>query len=110
MRNVSYRHTLCATINKVFAMRINKKNIIMKKLIWITTIIISFFFIRIECSAQKLQPNELKADLDTLVSMIETVHPEPYHYISKNAFYRKVNKMKEGINQPMTDYQFYLKV
>jgi len=82
----------------------------MKKLIWISTIIISLFFIHVECSAQKFQPKELKADLDTLVSMIETVHPEPYHYISKSEFYRKVNKMKEGINQPLTDYQFYLRV
>ena len=82
----------------------------MKKLIWITTIIISLFFIRVECSAQKFQPKELKADLDTLVSMIETVHPEPYHYISKSEFYRKVNKIKENLNQPLSDYQFYLRV
>ncbi len=68
------------------------------------------FIISINNYAQVFQPEELKADVDSLMYYIKTVHPEPFTYISKTEFEQKVNEIKESIKEPTTESTFYLKV
>ncbi len=70
---------------------------------------INFFFFN-NNYAQVFQPEELKADVDSLMYYINTVHPEPYTYISKTEFEQKINELKIAIKDPITDAEFFLKV
>ncbi len=44
-----------------------------------------------------MTPEQWESDLRELVTRIETVHPDPYHHISKKEFYKRVEKISDGI-------------
>lgn len=72
----------------------------------------AFYFILLNYSAnaQVFQPKELKSELDTLLKIVDKVHPDPYNYVSKEDFRIQLYKLRDSIVKPMSDYQFYLKV
>ena len=43
---------------------------------------------------ERLQPTQWEEDLEDLVDLIEEIHPDPFHSISKTSFLQKVNAAK----------------
>lgn len=50
---------------------------------------------------------QLRNDIDTLVSNIEEIHINPYYKYPKEKFYTDIQKIKESMTQPMTQSEFF---
>ena len=55
-------------------------------------------------------PEELKADLNYLIQMIEDVHPEPYIYTPESIIYEEKDRIEAELNTGMSRINFFLKV
>lgn len=59
-------------------------------------------------SQKKYTPQEMKADVDSLVRYIEETHPNPYYRYSKQKFQKDILSLKKGFSDPMSEIDFYL--
>jgi hypothetical protein len=75
------------------AKKIKKTN--MYKLYYLTVLI--FITLTVSGQTHKFSRNELKTDLDSLISFIEQVHPNPYANVSKKEIYRDIARSKKII-------------
>lgn len=53
---------------------------------------------------------ELKSDVDYVQHKLEKLHPDLYHYISKNDLNRKFDSLRAALTIPMTSNDFYFKI
>ncbi len=84
----------------------------MKKLFVTTflTVAIAVLGLQAAVAQQRFSRAALVADLDTLVSTIEEVHPDPYTVVKKKQFYKEVARVKAGLRDSMTRSEFYLEI
>jgi len=77
----------------------------MKKLLFI----LLFLLFTVYSSGQKTKfsKTELIMDLDSLVSFIEQVHPNPYANISKKRIYKDVERAKKSMPDSLSLVQYY---
>lgn len=62
-------------------------------------------------NAQPLySPEQLKADIDTMVRYLEDTHINPYYRYGKALFYKDVEQVKDQLRQPLDVTSFYLRV
>jgi hypothetical protein len=81
----------------------------MKRLIFIP--FFSIIIIAISCNQNnRITEQQLKNDLDTLVSILEDVHINPYYKYPRQLFYTAIDSIKRGIHKPLTDKEFFLKL
>ncbi|AXY75490.1 hypothetical protein D3H65_16545 [Paraflavitalea soli] len=59
-------------------------------------------------STQTFTPREMREDIDTLISFIETAHPNPYYRYPKTQFYKEAAAIKNKLNKPLDLIDFYL--
>jgi len=76
----------------------------MKKQILFVFLLITFSLIGQET---KFTKQELKVDLDSLVSYIEQVHINPYTCISKEKFYRNIELCKKNLSDSTSIIKYY---
>jgi C-terminal processing protease CtpA/Prc len=50
----------------------------------------------------KISPDLLRADMDLFVRTIEEIGVDPYINLSKDAFYKEIKILKDGIDRPLT--------
>lgn len=53
---------------------------------------------------------ELREDVDFAKAKLEKLHPNLYHYITKDALDNAFKKLKSSINKPMSSITFYSKI
>ena len=53
---------------------------------------------------------ELKSDVDFVQYKLEKLHPDLYHYISKNDLNYKFDSLRSSLISPMTSNEFYFKL
>jgi hypothetical protein len=76
----------------------------------ILILLIGISIIVISCNPKnevKISVSSLKSDLDTLVSILEEVHINPYYKLPKQSFYKKIDSLKEQLHNPLTEIEFY---
>lgn len=56
---------------------------------------------------QKIQPAELKKDIEFLFDTLESVHPNLYAYTSKSETIIALTHLKKGLTMPLTKLEFY---
>lgn len=63
--------------------------------------VISVLIALLVCStvSAELTPEQWEADLQELVTKIEEIHPDPYHHVSKEDFYKQVDMISAGIHK-----------
>jgi hypothetical protein len=61
-----------------------------------------FFSASSFCQYKKFSHQQLEADLSFLVKTVENVHPNPYHDISKDKFYKLVDSVRQRFSDSMT--------
>jgi hypothetical protein len=57
----------------------------------------------------KIPADLLRADIDSFVRTIEEIGVNPYINLSKDAFYKEINTLKDGINLPLTRREVMLR-
>lgn len=78
------------------------------------SIMLLFFFLNIQLSAQKLKYDfdrkytvaQLHEDIDALEKRLTHFHPDPYHYITKDSLHQFVQYIKTQITEPLNEFQF----
>jgi hypothetical protein len=55
-------------------------------------------------------PAELKQDLDFLFTTLENIHPDLYHYTSRETLKAARLKVEQALNEPMTRLEFSRRV
>ena len=76
----------------------------------ILILLISVLILEISCnpkSEDKIPISSLKSDLDTIVSILEEVHINPYYKLPKKIFYKKIDSLKAQLLSPLTEIEFY---
>ncbi|MDQ1090489.1 S41 family peptidase [Siphonobacter sp. SORGH_AS_1065] len=76
----------------------------------IILIILGFSKIATAQKVEKLTPHEIYEDIDSLVSYLEKIHPDPYGKYSKLEFYNDLNQLKNKIKIDYTIRDFYIKI
>lgn len=59
---------------------------------------------------EPLSVEKLKKDVDVTQRRLQKMHPNLYHYISKNELDRKFDSVKNSITSPLTAMEFYKKI
>lgn len=59
-------------------------------------------------SQKKYSPQEMKADVDSLVRYIEETHPNPYYRYPKKKFQKDIQQLKKELNTNLNEIDFYL--
>lgn len=59
-------------------------------------------------SQKKFTPEEMKADVDSLVRYIEETHPNPYTIYPKKKFLKDIQLLKKELNTSRNEIDFYL--
>ena len=77
----------------------------MKKLLFIALFLL--FTLYSNGQETKFPQTELIMDLDSLVSFIEQVHPNPYANISKNEIYRDIKRAKKSMPDSVSLIKFF---
>jgi Peptidase family S41 len=57
----------------------------------------------------KIPPELLRGDIDLFVRTIEEIGVNPYINLSKDAFYKEIKTLKDGINRPLTRREVMLR-
>ncbi|WP_308130712.1 S41 family peptidase [uncultured Flavobacterium sp.] len=60
------------------------------------------------CSQKTYTPQQMKADVDSLVQYIEETHPNPYYRYPKKKFQKDIQQLKNGLNTNLNEVDFYL--
>ena len=58
----------------------------------------------------KIDPSDLKKDVDFVERQLVKMHPDLYWYISKEALHQKFDSLQNTLTQPLTPNEFYLKI
>ncbi|WP_128545848.1 S41 family peptidase [Larkinella soli] len=61
-------------------------------------------------SAQTLTPEQLKEDFGRFRTALHEVHPEMYRYTPKTTFDSLFTAAEAGLNRPMTQHEFYVRM
>lgn len=56
---------------------------------------------------KKLSPQEMKADIEALVSVLEEAHPFLHEHNPKEAWYKLIEVSKQSIKDSLTQFAFY---
>jgi hypothetical protein len=59
---------------------------------------------------KKIAPFNMRQDIDSLVKYLEEAHPNPYYRYSKERFYKDVQIVKNSLNKPLDQVDFYLAI
>lgn len=76
----------------------------MKKLVLLTLLLNCL----VVYSQKKYSPQEMKADVDSLVRYIEETHPNPYYRYPKKKFQKDIRQLKKELNTSLNEIDFYL--
>ena len=78
-----------------------------KLLIFALLLTVTSAFGQVSSELPHYTPEQLRNDIDTLVSNIEEIHINPYYKYPKDKFYADIKILKESITQPMSALDFY---
>ncbi|MEN2281473.1 hypothetical protein AAGF08_04985 [Algoriphagus sp. SE2] len=57
--------------------------------------------------SQTLSPEQMKSDFHIFKEALETFHPEMYRYTTKEEFDQLFETIEKGLNQPLSQQEFY---
>jgi len=72
------------------------------------SIIICAISINLGFSQSRFSKSQLIADLDTLYSVINEVHPDMFAVMTQDKFEKKLNEIKSNLKDSMTVFDFYI--
>lgn len=84
---------------KMWTMKLVKRKIFFRKglVSKILSVVCFLSFPALSVAQTSLTYQQVCADIDTMVSLIEQVHPDPYSRLSKKTFYKEVKKSKKQL-------------
>lgn len=84
---------------KMWTMKLVKRKIFFRKglVSKILSVVCFLGFPAVSVAQTSLTYQQVCADIDTMVSLIEQVHPDPYSRLSKKTFYEEVKKSKKQL-------------
>ncbi|QYR11139.1 S41 family peptidase [Prevotella sp. Rep29] len=86
---------------KMWTMKLVKRKIFFRKglVSKVLSVVCFLGFPALSVAQTSLTYQQVCADIDTMVSLIEQVHPDPYSRLSKKTFYKEVKKSKKQLQK-----------